>query len=589
MSYFLITTADEKTWKLDRPVLFLGEWCKLYDRKNLWESMDAITAEPFGLEQSQKEQDFSYILNLVNQLIEETTVTLNNYHQTNHSVRYWNIVLGYWIHRYVNILFNRYFTLENALKKYDISSTTLYNIHEYSLASKDSLEFIWSANDDFWNHVLYADILNYLKNGEIEIEKIVHVEKKKQSNNQSAKFSFKTSVINVLSRFLPFFSRKGDAFIINSYLPKSLEIKLQLLLGQVPQLWKSPLVKQADVDPEVRKKIILDESRYSGFEFFIRTQMIKMMPSCYIEGYKNLVAQASVLPWPMQPKFIFTSNNFDTDEIFKIWTASKIENGIPYFTGQHGNNYGTHFYAGTSKWPDRSASDQFFSWGWKDSNLNVVPAFCLKNPKLKLSKFDPNGGLLLIENCNPLRVTPWDNYYEFGIFLKEQFLFVGALPQLIQQQLIVRFHGEHEKFKWADKTRWQEQFSSVRIEAGSSKISELIKQSRLVVHSYDSTGILETLSLNIPTICFWQGGLDHLLPDAKPYYQTLIDAEILAENPKQAALIIASHWDNIGEWWNSKKVQEARIRFCSKYAKNEKHPANKMKQLLTSYAKDKVH
>ena len=41
----LITTAKENTWPKDKkkPVLFLGEWCKLYTRKNLWQGMDAKT------------------------------------------------------------------------------------------------------------------------------------------------------------------------------------------------------------------------------------------------------------------------------------------------------------------------------------------------------------------------------------------------------------------------------------------------------------------------------------------------------------------------------------------------------------------
>ena len=42
----LITTADERTWKLDSPVLFLGEWCRLYDRNAVWDKMD------FGLNTS---------------------------------------------------------------------------------------------------------------------------------------------------------------------------------------------------------------------------------------------------------------------------------------------------------------------------------------------------------------------------------------------------------------------------------------------------------------------------------------------------------------------------------------------------------
>ena len=58
LKYYLITTADERTWKFDRPVLFLGEWCCLYNRKHIWQNMDAIIAEPYGLGQKQKDLDY---------------------------------------------------------------------------------------------------------------------------------------------------------------------------------------------------------------------------------------------------------------------------------------------------------------------------------------------------------------------------------------------------------------------------------------------------------------------------------------------------------------------------------------------------
>ena len=40
---YLITTADERTWVMDRPVLFLGEWCKRYSRRNKWLLLDSMS------------------------------------------------------------------------------------------------------------------------------------------------------------------------------------------------------------------------------------------------------------------------------------------------------------------------------------------------------------------------------------------------------------------------------------------------------------------------------------------------------------------------------------------------------------------
>ena len=60
---YLITTADESTWKFDQPVIFLGEWCRLYERKHIWHNLDAIIAKPYGLGKFKKDADFFEIKN----------------------------------------------------------------------------------------------------------------------------------------------------------------------------------------------------------------------------------------------------------------------------------------------------------------------------------------------------------------------------------------------------------------------------------------------------------------------------------------------------------------------------------------------
>src|SRR5207245_8992986 len=108
MGRLLVTTADEQSWKLDRPILFLGEWCRVYDRRHVWKDMDVLVAEPYGLQAGQKESDLAYVQELSNRMLGELTNALNIYHNTRHSLRYWQIVLGNWLQRYVAVLFNRY-------------------------------------------------------------------------------------------------------------------------------------------------------------------------------------------------------------------------------------------------------------------------------------------------------------------------------------------------------------------------------------------------------------------------------------------------------------------------------------------------
>ena len=77
-----ITTADERSWIADRPVLFLGEWVLLYDRKNVWSAMDAIVAAPYGIEGRQRERDIVYVKTVAGELLAELVSALNTFHGT---------------------------------------------------------------------------------------------------------------------------------------------------------------------------------------------------------------------------------------------------------------------------------------------------------------------------------------------------------------------------------------------------------------------------------------------------------------------------------------------------------------------------
>ena len=102
----------------------------------------------------------------------------------------------------------------------------------------------------------------------------------------------------------------------------------------------------------------------------------------------------------------------------------------------------------------------------------------------------------------------------------------------------------------------------------------------MVVHSYDSTGILETLSNNIPALAFWRNNLDHAHESAKPYYQLLVDAGIVHLTPESAAQKVNEVWDDVEGWWGQDKVQNTRKQFCDRYARVSQNPVRELKQIL---------
>ena len=291
----LITTADERTWKSDHPALFLGEWCRLYDRSETWMNMDAEVAAPFLLQADKKSSDVDNVQALFSKLLIELTVTLNAFHNTNYTSRYWNILLGHWLQRFVQVCFNRYFTIDQVLKRYNITSTTIFDSADYNLATQDSLNFIWACNDDVWNNILYARILKYIgckyvSFNSIDVKNGKHV-KQETSFSPSNYFSIKQLIKSLGSHISSRLSKSNDGFIVSSYLPKWQEIKLHFALGQWPQLWISPPLNTISIDVEMRKKFTISSEFQTGFELFVCDLLPDVIPACYLEGYDKLIQQ----------------------------------------------------------------------------------------------------------------------------------------------------------------------------------------------------------------------------------------------------------------------------------------------------------
>lgn len=582
---YLITTADERTWKFDRPVLFLGEWCRRFDRKHIWSKMDAIVAEPYGLGRSRKDKDHALARAIEMQLLSVLCGELNIFHGTSHCRRYWQIILGHWLRRYVDVVFNRYQTLRQCVGAYRVSGTGRLIGSNYGLATRDSLSFILACNDSAWNSALYARILGFFPDSglvvmDVPVEDGSCFEMPESFGRDSCGKRFARIVSWQVEALTDLFTRDDDAFIINSYLPPVQEAKLQVSLGQVPKHWRFPKVRKFEPDVELRKSLSLRVGkRFAGeFECCVAGLLFEVLPSCYLEGFHAMCTQVDSLPWPVRPSFIFTSSHFDTNEIFKCWVASKTESGVPYYVGQHGNNYGTHRYANPSV--EESTADKFLTWGWTDGLPQHAAAFIFKTAGGKPQSYNPKGGLLLVETCLNHRVSIWDDYGEFEEYFKEQQAFVESLDPSLRGELTIRLSREFEIHDWAEDLRWQEFDRHLKIEKGARRISSLIGDCRLVVHSYDSTGILEGLSQNVPTMAFWRGGLDHVRDSAKAYYQLLIDAGIIHLTPQSAARQINRTWEDVVGWWESRDVQAARQTFCDRYARSSKSPIEDLKGIL---------
>ncbi len=584
---FLITTADQRGWRDNVPLLFLGEWCGWNLDKELLVGLDIEVAAPYGWEAGQRETDYRYVWELIERLLPEVSEMLNRHHGTSHSTRYWRIMLGTWLYKFTMIMFNRWATVQHVLGGHRVSGAVVLEFPREQLVPVGYLSFARLYRIDAWNQAAYGRILSDCSDVPLTKKQADMLDAGVASDRQTftplpartMKQRAKRLLGGVAQRFANLLTCPGDALFVSTYLPFWQECRLQMSIGQipVPRLLQPP--PEAPPDFAVRDRLSLDAENFTGFERFVRKLIPEQLPTCYLEGYRALCEKAAGMPWPARPSFIFTANSFDGDEIFKAWVAAKVEQGVPYIIGQHGANYGAGMFA-PSEIHEVATADRYLTWGWQEDAAKHRPVAALPMIGKRAGEWDPQGELLLVERGGGHRETLWDELPAFRRYLEAQFGFVAHLAGRIGERVTVRLYSAYLYSSWSEDALWKERFPQIRIDDGTWPIARQIARSRLTVFSYESTGILESLLGNIPILVFYDIRDFPLRPGAQPYYECLKTAGIFHETAGSAAAKVNEVWSDVQGWWARDEVQEARKAFCDHFARMPQHPLRELKRAL---------
>ena len=82
---YLVNTAIEDTWPTDGPILFLGEWCRLFNRKNIWSLREHKIVNYHWDDRKKYLKDYHQINSIYEEVLVEMTSQLNQMHNVNYS------------------------------------------------------------------------------------------------------------------------------------------------------------------------------------------------------------------------------------------------------------------------------------------------------------------------------------------------------------------------------------------------------------------------------------------------------------------------------------------------------------------------
>ena len=228
---------------------------------------------------------------------------------------------------------------------------------------------------------------------------------------------------------------------------------------------------------------------------------------------------------------------------------------------QHGGGYGVDEQH-PGEFHDILLSDVFYTWGWSRPDLGsrVRPL----SAALSTGDTENSTGEYLLMS---LPVT--SHFYRLQSFLLPSHVVANVTQTVAFMNHLVADTKVCVRSSGLDRFPMQLlRGSSATISIDNSGLSGVSAASRasLVIHNYLGTSWLETLAMNIPTVCFYDPAVFRPRESARPYFELLTRVGVLHHSGAAAARFVNDLQGNPASWWQKSEVQEARETFVARYA-----------------------
>jgi putative transferase (TIGR04331 family) len=317
---------------------------------------------------------------------------------------------------------------------------------------------------------------------------------------------------------------------------------------------------QVKLNAEWRLQRACSVSPVNNLVSLIKVLLPLHLPVALLEGLSTYRTIMVTMPL-FRPKLLYSANALHGHLPFKILAAEWREEGTKLIYHQHGGSYGLDKIHAIEEYEIR-VSDKYFTWGWrKKGNKNVIP---MTFAKLTIP-FRKRRFILFVLDDFPIVVYRLHFHPMTDSIIKMkketcEFLFLMRN----QKNLFIRTQCKDYSGNYINMLHAAA--PSAIFDNLSASIYERFAQSRLVVHNYLGTTYLETLALNIPTVCFYDPNVYSFREEAKPFIDELERVGIIYRSAKSAAVFLASIIDDPEGWWMQDDLQNVRNAFVKNYA-----------------------
>lgn len=586
----LITVAQRIDVAKLKGHLLLGSWC--LENEHLFESEQYQICEyPFA-----DAQDTMEHVDKINTEYKRLLQLLSEYLTCEYGLifgpRGWEILLGPWLRKAVEIVYERHVCLRAAVSSHEVNTIDTLPFLQGSLVTLDTADLSDLGKTDFWNLKLYSRIaeldpvLSHLivsdqhKVVKHSYEHLPQTQRSREPQTLSTKVKYINTMLLKLGLcsfalvFKNHFLRNTRHLILASYLSKKTAFILNLWLNKT--IWpvyhhswsKTKELQSTSLDWPVRerlKQLLLSNRNQSEFSNITSQLIPELMPMVYIENIRQMYSNVDDYNshFPENVETVLMSVEFYKDELLKFWLARK-ENSLKIFINQHGGEYFTGLYSGFLD-TELSISDLYLACGRHQSDVNTkIKPFGVNFSSSKIRNKNSNGTILiLVRPFNRYATSMNSSTSSLSTYLKKYLLdittAVNNFSAQTSEKVVIRCHPKDKSYPdyWNLGEALQRLLPSTTFSSEHTTLSQELENSKLVICTYNGTPFLQMLSLDMPVLLLLDEQNEPIRDSAKPIFKELAKAKVLHNSAKNLAKHVNKIYPNVEQWYGTKLVTGA--------------------------------
>jgi len=291
---------------------------------------------------------------------------------------------------------------------------------------------------------------------------------------------------------------------------------------------------------------------------------IDFLPGNLLESLPSFYAKAKQMYWPISGKrfHILTANCYQYNDLFCFVAAMSLSSSHSKLSIiQHGGNFGNALF-NSSEDHQRSISDTYWTWGWKEDIKTYPIGVCKHLPKYNPSPSKLKILYVLMElnryvyiNYGGVHSSQWIDYCN---------LHLDTISTLKSKSFDIVLRTKPRSNCWDSQKR----FSSLNLPFDSTpSFHSCVCRYNLIISTYNAGTYLETMAMNVPTIIYWDPRMWPLRDSALPYFNLLIDCDVFVSIPLKLVSVLADiESKGVFCWWNEQHRQDSIYQFMSQYA-----------------------